>query len=439
MTWDFTTEPEFQRQLDWIRNFVDEHIVPLELVSTTLDQQQLNALLAPYKERVRAQGLWATHLPPADGGQGLGQLKLALIHEVLGRSLLAPEVFGNQAPDSGNAELIAAGADDVQRERWLYPLMRGELRSSFALTEPHNAGSDPTAITTRCERDGEQWVLNGEKWFASNASVADFLVVMAVTDPQAPPHRRAAMLIVPRGTPGLEILRDVGTMAHPTTDDELIMTRVGGHSHLRFSNCRVPLDHMIGEPGDGFVLAQKRLSGGRIHHAMRMVGQAWRAYEMTAERAVSRQTRGKPLAAQQMVQAMIADSWADLQTARLLTLKAAWTMDNGDLSAQRLDISMVKYKVPELLLKILDRAIQIHGSLGYSSDLPLEEMYRQARALRIADGADELHKQTMARLLLKNVPAVEGWPSQHLPTRRRAAREKLAAELEAARGKPAGK
>ena len=429
MAWDFCTDPEFQKKLDWIRTFVDEEIRPLELISRHHSQPQLNRLLAPLKQKVREKQLWATHLPPEHGGQGMGQLKLAQIHEILGRSTLAPEVFGNQAPNSGNAELLAAGASETQKQRWLYPLLRGELQSSFALTEPDSAGSDPTSITTRCEREAGQWLINGEKWFASNASIADFLIVMVVTDPAALRHKRAAMIVVPKDTPGMKILRDVGTMGHPTDDEQMICDRIGGHSHVRFENCRVPLENMIGAPGDGFILAQKRLGGGRIHHAMRMIGQAWLAYEMMAERAVSRQSHGSMLSKMQMVQDMIAESWTDLQSARLLTLHAAWTMDQGNLDDTRLEIAMVKFSVPAALLRILDRAIQIHGSLGYSCDMPLEEMYRSARALRIADGADELHKQTMSRLLLKNLAAVEGWPTEHLPTRRHLARKKYAAQL----------
>ena len=430
MAWDFSTEPAFQQQLDWMRTFVDEEIIPLELISRHLPQPQLDALLKPFKQKVKDAHLWAAHLGPEDGGQGMGQLHLALMHEILGRCLLAPEVFGNQAPDSGNAELIAAGADEVQRERWLKPLLAGEVRSCFSMTEPHVAGSDPTGIRTRCERDGDEWVLNGHKWFASNAGVADFLVVMAVTDPQAPPHRRAAMLIVPRGTPGLQILRDVGTMAHEAPPDGQLMQRVGGHAELRFENCRVPLDHMIGEPGDGFVLAQKRLGGGRIHHGMRMIGQCFRAFDMMTERAVSRQVRGRPLGDMQMSRDAVAESCTEIETARLLTLKAAWHIDREGGKAARARIAMVKYWVPRVLFNTLDRAIQLHGALGYSTDLPLEEMYRQARGLRIADGADEVHKQTIARQVLRDVQSVEGWPSEHIPARRAAALEKFGHLLE---------
>ena len=425
MAWDFSTDPEFQEKLDWMRGFTDTQIIPLELISRHLPQSQLDALLAPLKQKVKDAGLWAAHLGPEDGGQGLGQLPLALMHEVLGRSLLAPEIFGNQAPDSGNAELIAAGADEAQRERWLKPLMAGTVRSCFAMTEPHQAGSDPTGIRTRCERDGDEWVLNGHKWFASNASIAEFLVVMAVSDPEAPPHKRAAMLIVPTDTPGLRIARDVGTMAHEAPPEGQLMDRAGGHAEIFFENCRVPLDHMIGAPGDGFILAQKRLGGGRIHHGMRMIGQCLRAFDMMKERAVSREVRGRPLGDLQMTQDAVAESWTEMETARLLTLKAAWHIDREGGKDARVYIAMVKYWVPRVLFNVLDRTIQLHGALGYSTDMPLEEMYRQARALRIADGADEVHKQTIARQLLRDATPVAGWPSEHIPTRRKEAQEKF--------------
>ncbi len=425
MAWDFATPAEFEPDLQWMRDFVDQTLIPLELLYEGLDQQQLDRLWAPLKQQVKDRGLWAAHLPPEHGGQGYGQVHLALMHEVLGRSELAPEIFGCQGPDSGNAELLAVGANEAQKQRWLYPLLAGELRSTFALTEPHTSGSDPTGIKTRCERDGDEWVINGHKWFASNASVSDFSLVMAVTDPEAPPHKRAAMIVVPRGTPGMRVVRDVGSMHDPHYSPEgFLMDRIGGHSEVLFENCRVPLDHMIGEPGEGFVLAQKRLGGGRIHHAMRMIGQCNRAFEMLKERAIARETRGKPLAKQQMVQAMLADSYVEIEMARLLVLKSAWTMDTeGPFSkAARLDISASKFAIPNILLTVIDRAIQLHGAMGYSTDMPLEKMYRGARALRIADGADEVHKQSVARLLLEDVEANEsGLPSEHIPSQRQRA------------------
>lgn len=434
MSWDFSTPPEFQAELDWMREFVDETLAPLELLYPGLNQQQLDTLWAPLKQHVKDRGLWAAHLPPEEGGQGYGQIRLALMHEVLGRTELAPEIFGCQGPDSGNAELLAVGANEEQKKRWLEPLLAGEVRSTFSLTEPATSGSDPTGIKTSCDRDGDEWVINGHKWFASNASVSDFTLMMVVTDPEAPPHKRASMVVIPRDTPGMRVTRDVGTMHHPAYVDEgELMDRIGGHSEVVLQNCRIPLDHMIGEPGEGFILAQKRLGGGRIHHAMRMVGQCYRAFEMLQERAASRSTRGKPLARQQMVQAMIAESYAEISMARLLVLKSAWTMDNeGPFSkAARLDIAASKFTIPNILLTVIDRAIQLHGALGYSSDMPLEAMYRSARALRIADGADEVHKQSVARLLLEEVEAVEGFPTEHIPTRRSAAKTRFQAQIDA--------
>ena len=436
MAWDFSTEPEFQQTLDWIREFVDETIIPIDLLCDGLNQRQLDALWAPLKEEVKSRGLWAPHLGPEHGGQGMGQMKLALIHEILGRHHLAPEIFGCQGPDSGNAELLAVGANETQRKRWLEPLMKGELRSTFSMTEPFTASSNPTEMTTRAIREGDEWVINGHKWFASNASVSDFTLLFCITDPDAPPHQRASMIVVERGTPGMTVVRDVGSMSHPhVSEPGHLYDRIGGHSEIVFENCRVPLDHMIGEPGEGFLLSQKRLGGGRIHHAMRCIGQAQYAFEMMCERAASRQTRGRPLGQMQMVQDMIAESYTQLETARLVVLRAAWAMDQHDDhgSSARTEISMIKYYVPKLTLEIIDRAIQIHGALGYTTDMPLEQMYRQGRALRIADGADEIHKQAMARQILKGVKPVDGWPSEHLPTKRAEAQRRFGDRVEAVR------
>jgi acyl-CoA dehydrogenase len=419
MAWDFSTDREFQPTLDWIREFVEQEITPIETISAELTQDQLDRLTTPLKAEVKRRGLWAAHLDPELGGQGLGQVKLALMHEILGRTPHAPEVFGNQAPDSGNAELLAVGANEAQKDRWLWPLLDGRLRSCFSMTEPHVAGSDPTLIQTRAVRDGDQWVINGHKWFASNADVADFTILMAVTDPDGQPHRRAGMFILPAGTPGMRIQHMPGTMSHPQAHPR--KGRGGNHCELIFEDCRVPLDHLIGQPGEGFLLAQKRLGGGRIHHAMRLLGQGQRAFEMMCERAVSRVSHGRRLADHQMVQDQIAESAVEIETARLLTLKAAWKMDTTGAGSSRAEIAMIKYWGARVALAVIDRAIQIHGSLGYTTDLPLEQMYRHARALRIADGADEVHKITIARHALRDARPVEGWPSEWVPARRAAA------------------
>lgn len=423
MAWDFSTEPELERELTWIRELVAE-IELLDLVKNRMSKAQWAAVTQPMKDAVKARGLWAAHLDPELGGGGFGQLRLALMHEILGRAQSAPGIFGNQAPDSGNSELLAVGATDAQREKWLQPLLDGKLTSCFALTEPHVASSDPTAITTAAVRDGDDWVINGHKWFASNASVADFLLVFAVTEPEAQRHRRATMFVVERGTPGLNIVRDVPTMHHPYEPAQHIAS--GGHAEVLFEDCRVPNDNVIGAPGDAFLLAQRRLNGGRIHHAMRWIGQCRRAMDMLCERAVSRQLKGAPLGDRQLIQQMITKSSIEIEAFRLLTLRAAWTWDNEGPKAARQAVSEIKYWGAQILHDVIDRAIQIHGALGYSADLPLEEMYRTARNFRISDGADEVHIEQVARMILKRYTAVDGYPSEHIPTRRAEAERRYA-------------
>jgi acyl-CoA dehydrogenase len=330
------------------------------------------------------------------------------------------------APDSGNAELIAVGATDEQKQRWLYPLLDGKLRSAFSMTEP-NAGADPTLLTTRAERDGDHWVINGHKWFTSNAPSADFLIVMAVTDPDAPPHKRASMFIVPKDTPGVNLLRTIGTMAEPC---EHHLNWSTGDSEIRYENVRVPGDHLIGQPGEGFLLAQKRLGPGRIHHCMRWIGMMKRAFDMMCERSLSRYTHGSLLSEKQSIQNYIADSAAQMQAARLMTLHAAWKIDQVGASNARTEIAMIKYFGSRILFDVIDKAIQVHGSLGYSTDLPLELMFRQARSFSIVDGPDEVHRVTVARRMLRNYEARD-IPSEHVPTRAIAARERFAEALEA--------
>jgi acyl-CoA dehydrogenase len=425
MAWDFSTEPEFEAKLEWMRTFVRDEIYPLETLD--FDEATFRRLTDPLKEEVKKQGLWAAHLDRELGGQGFGQVKLGLMHEILGSSIFAPSVFGNQAPDSGNAELIAIGATDDQKERWLWPLLEGKLRSAFSMTEPETAGSDPTLLKTRAVRDGDEWVIHGHKWFTSNGSTADFLVLMAITNPDVHPYQGTSMIIVPVDTPGVDIVRDVPTMAEPDTE----FGRYGNHAEIYYRDVRVPYENLIGNDGDGFVLAQKRLGPGRIHHCMRWLGQSKRAFDMLCERALSRYAFGSTLAEKQTVQNWIADSAAEMQAARLMTLHAAWKMDQQGSSAARVDIAMIKYFGAQVLYNVIDRAIQIHGALGYSTDLPLEAMYRHARAARLYDGADEVHRVTVARQLLKNYEPHE-MPSEHIPTRHEAAKKKFAALLEEA-------
>jgi acyl-CoA dehydrogenase len=436
MAWDFETEPEFEAKLAWMRSFVREEIIPLETLADRWRSPEgravFSTIVAPLKDEVRRQGLWAAHLPPDMGGQGFGQVKLGLMHEILGQTPYGPAIFGNQAPDSGNAELIAVGGTPAQRERWMQPLLDGTVRSCFSMTEP-GAGADPTLLSTTAMRDGDEWVINGHKWFSSNASIADFLLVMVKTGDDEQPYRNYSMIIVPTGTPGVNILRDVPTMGEP----DHRTGEPGGHAEIIYDNVRVPFENVIGGEdgiGQGFALAQKRLGPGRIHHAMRWLGQSRRAFDMLCERALTRYTHGSILAEKQMVQDWIAESYAEMQAARLLTLQAAWKMDQlhaagKHYSDARVEIGVIKFWGAKVLYNVIDRAIQIHGSLGYTTDLPLEGMYRAARAARIYDGPDEVHKVTVARQVLKGYRPSDP-PIEHVPTRRAAALEKYAAYLD---------
>mgnify|MGYP000317111454 CR=1 FL=1 len=427
MAWDFSTEPEFQAQLDWMRDFVREEIWPIETLD--VDLSQVEKIVEPLQEQVKERGLWAAHLDPELGGQGFGQLKLGLMHEILGTSLLAPFAFGNQAPDSGNSEILAMVGSDEQKDRWLYPLLNGDIHSAFSMTEPHTAGSDPTLLETRAVKDGDDWVINGRKWFTTNGSIADFLIVMAVTDPDARSYQRASMFIVPTDTPGLTMIRDVPTMEHP--EDRFGF--FGGHTEILYEDVRVPNSALLGAEGAGFIISQQRLYPGRIHHCMRWLGQAQRAFDMLCERSLVRFAHGSLLSKHETVQNWIADSAAQIHAARLMTLHAAWKMDNEGVAASRKEISLIKFYGAGVLHDVIDRALQIHGSLGYSTDMPLEAMYRYARAARFYDGPDEVHRASVARQILRGYEApADGVPSEHIPTRRDAARNKFAWLLDAA-------
>jgi acyl-CoA dehydrogenase len=428
MAWDFSTDSEFEQQLEWMRAFVREEIWPLETVVGELDQSALDRIYAPLQQRVKERGLWAAHLDPELGGQGFGQLKLGLMHEVLGTCAFAPNAFGCQAPDSGNSEILALAGTPEQKDRYLHPLLAGDLKSAFSMTEPHTAGSDPTQLQTSAVRDGEEYVIDGHKWFSSNGSIADFLIVMAVTDPDSRPHQRASMFIVPTDTPGVNILRDVATMEHPQEE----FGKLGGHAEIVYDQVRVPVANRLGAEGEGFLISQQRLYPGRIHHCMRWLGVARRAFDMLCERATYRFAHGKVLGEHQTVQNWIADSAAQMQAARLMTLHAAWVMDTQGTAAARQDISLIKFYGAGVLHDVIDRAVQAHGALGYSTDLPLEAMYRYSRAWRLYDGPDEVHRQSVARQILRGyAPPPDEVPSEHVPTRRVAARARFAEILEA--------
>ena len=387
--YDFSPSPEQEQVLARVRALMDELVYPNESRSEP-NRGLPRDLLKQLQARVKAEGLWAAHLPKEAGGLGMGNLTLGLINEQLGRSPIAPRIFGTSAPDTGNMEILWLAATPQQKRKYLEPLIADDIRSCIAMTEPEVSGSDPTTIRTTAVQDGDSWVINGHKWFITNAHGAAFAIVFAITDPTAPAHRRASMFIVPTDTPGYQFVREVPTMGEHSE---------GGHCELRFVDCRVPAESMLGERGGGFALAQARLGAGRITHCMRWIGVAQRALELMLARAAERQTRGQKLADFQTVQNWIADSTAEIHAHRLMTLHAAWLMDNG--ADARTEISIIKFFGARILHDVLDRAIQVHGALGFSQDSPLEGWYREARAARIYDGPDEVHRMVVARRVLR--------------------------------------
>jgi len=427
MAWDFETEPEFQEKLDWADAFVQAEVEPLDdvwpgLEFTPLDDRR-RAAIDPLKQQVRDQELWAAHLGPELGGKGYGQLKLSLLNEILGRSSWAPIVFGTQAPDTGNAEIIAHYGTAEQKDRYLAPLLNGELFSCYSMTEPHT-GADPTMFTTRAAKDGDEWVIQGWKFFSSNARTASFLIVMAVTDPDVSAYQGMSMFLVPTDTPGIDIVRNVGLGGEP--EDE------GSHALIHYVDVRVPADALLGGEGQAFAIAQTRLGGGRIHHAMRTIGMANRAFDMMCERALSRRTQGTLLADKQFVQGYIADSYGQIAQFRLFVLQTAWKIDRyQDYKRVRKDIAAVKAIMPTVLHDVVQRSMQVHGALGVSNELPLARMWLAGPIMGLADGPTEVHKVTVARQVLREHKATEDlWPTEHLPKRRAAARAKLAQHLE---------
>ncbi|MFI6386692.1 acyl-CoA dehydrogenase family protein [Nonomuraea sp. NPDC050540] len=417
---DFAVEPEFQAKLDWMDAFIREEVEPLDLVfpgqAYSTPDERLRKIVDPLKEQVRAQGLWACHLGSELGGQGFGQLRLALMNELIGRSTWAPVIFGCQAPDTGNAEIIAMYGTAAQKERYLRPLLDGEVFSAYSMTEPQG-GSDPRLFTMSAARDGEEWVLDGEKYFTSNAHNAAFFIVMAVTDPEAHPYRRMSMFLVPSDTQGVEIVRNIGTMGD----------RSGHHAHLRYTGVRVGADALLGEEGGAFAVAQARLGGGRVHHAMRTVAAVKRAFDMMCERALSRATHDGVLAGKQLVQAAIADSYLQIQQFRLLVLHTAWLIDRSSTREARTQIAACKVAAARVFHDVVYRAMHLHGALGVSNDTPLARLWQAAPLMGIMDGPTEVHQASIARRVLKDyAPAPGLWPTEYLPDKIAAARAKYA-------------
>ena len=425
MAWDFSTDPEYAELLAWADTFVREECEPLDYVvpeSHDLMNPIRQALIPPLQQIVKDKGLWATHLGPELGGPGYGQVKLGLLNEIIGRSVCAPIVFGSQAPDSGNSEILARFGSPELKERYLKPLLQNEIVSAFSMTEPQG-GADPKVFTTTAVQDGDEWVINGEKWFTSHARSAAFLIVMAVTDPDAGTYDQQSMFIVPIETPGIETIRNVGMGYEPVGE--------GIEGYLRYHDVRVPADHMLGPRGGAFMVAQTRLGGGRIHHAMRTVGLARRIFDMLCERAVSRYTQGEVLANKQMVQEMVADSWMELEAYRLMVLHTAWKIDQlQDYKAVRGDISAIKAMMQKVLHDVTARALQVHGSLGVTHEMPFVHYLTESFVMGLADGPTEVHKVTLARQVLKNYkPVDDNFPTTHIPKLRAAAEAKFADQL----------
>jgi len=426
MAWDFETDPEFQTELDWVDQFITEKVEPLDfIVANPFDRSDpvRERVIPPLQREVRDRRLWACHLGPELGGPGYGQVQLALLNEIIGRAKCGPVVFGCQAPDSGNSEILAHYGTAEQKEKFLQPLLDGEMYSCFSMTEPQG-GADPKVFTTTATRDGDEWVISGEKWFSSHARYASFFIVMAVTDSDAPEYQQQSMFLVPADTPGIEIIRNVGIGGQDPDE--------GTHAYMRYNDVRVPIDYMLGERGQAFVVAQTRLGGGRIHHAMRAIAHMRRALDMMVERAVSRETQGEVLGAKQLVQAMIADSWMELEAFRLLVLRTAWRIDKyQDYKRVRADISAVKAMMPKVFHDIAARALQIHGSLGLSNEMPFMWMIAESFHMGLADGPTEVHKTVVARQLMKGAQmSPDVFPSGHLPRRSAAAYQQYSSAVE---------
>ena len=401
MAWDFQTEPEFQQKLDWVKWFCEEKVEPLEHVfpyAVRLPDPVVKGYVRELQQEIKDQGLWALFLDKELGGPGFGQLKLALVNEILGKYPSAPALFGTAAPDTGNMEILAAYGTEAQKERWLKPMLNQELWSAYSMTEPQG-GSDPNNFKTVAVRDGDEWVINGEKWFTSAGRAADLLFVMCTN----------GIFIVPRETPGVEI-----------------MPEPRNHNHIKYTDVRIPLDHLLGPEDGAKVLAQRRLGGGRIHHAMRTIAQCTLALDMMCERALSRNSHGRVIAEHQMVQEKIAESYVKLKMLRLYVLETAWKIDNSSTAETRTDIAGIKFTMARILREISFDALHIHGALGTTDLTPLQAMYAGAPTMGLADGPDEVHIATVARNVLKKYQPHEGpFPRQFIPYKREKAWQKM--------------
>jgi acyl-CoA dehydrogenase len=393
---EFEIDEKMSTILTMVNEFVERELVPIEQEMLHGDPETLQTLVVAAQAKVRQMGLWAPNHPVDLGGQGLTMVEHGLLSEALGRSPLGHTVFGAQAPDAGNIEILHKYATAEQRDRFLRPLVEGRIRSCFSMTEPETAGSNPVLLATTALKDGDDYVINGQKWFTSSADGAAFAIVMAVTDPDAPPYQRASMIIVPTDTEGFNLVRNVSVMGH-------VGSGHASHAEVIYQSCRVPQANLLGPEGGGFVIAQDRLGPGRIHHCMRWLGIASRSFDMMCERANARviTTDGDTLADRQVIQHWVAELDAEIRGARLQTLHAAWMIDRFGAKAARDEISAIKFSVANTMLRAVDTAIQVHGALGVTDDTILSYWYRHERAARIYDGADEVHKTSLGRRILR--------------------------------------
>ena len=393
---DFQLNEEVETMLAMIGEFVDKELVPMEPVFLRKPFCALLPEIEKKRAMVKQMGLWAPGFAKELGGMGLGLVELGLVSEALGRTPLGHFVFGCHAPDAGNVEILELYGTPEQKERYLRPLAAGEIRSCFSMTEVELPGSNPVMMDTTAVADGDDWVINGQKWYTTAADGAAFAVVMAITDPEAPPHHRASMIIVPTDTPGFDLVRNINIMGHAGED-------YFSHSEILYHSCRVPRASLLGPQGHGFVIAQERLGPGRIHHCMRWIGVCNRAFDLLCSRAVSRPIApGETLADKDIVQAWVAECAAEIRAARLLILHTAWKIERLGWKEARQDISMIKFVVANTMQRVIDRALQVHGGLGMTDDTLLAFFFRHERAARIYDGPDEVQKLSLARRILRD-------------------------------------
>ncbi len=397
---DFGASEKIQAVVGMMGEFLEKEIIPMESEFLRADFCELLPEIEEKRSLVKKMELWAPNHPREYGGMGLGLMDHALVSEVLGRSPLGHYVFGCQAPDAGNVEILHKYGTPEQKERYLRPLVEGRIRSCFSMTEVELPGSNPVMMDTTAVKEGDEYVINGQKWYSTGADGAEFSIVMAVTNPEAAPHMRASMILVPTVTPGFNLIRNIPVMGHKGSG-------YFSHGEVLLQSCRVPQKNLLGPEGWGFVIAQERLGPGRIHHCMRWIGACNRAFELMCKRAVKRAIApdGKTLATRQIIQSWIAECAADIQAARLMTLHAAWKIENLGMKEAREDVSLIKFFVADVLQKVIDRALQVHGGLGMTDDTIISFLYRHERAARIYDGADEVHKITVARRILRGYTA----------------------------------